>query len=377
MIAAQEIPRPNGGTATARRLKVAVVISYLDGREGLCEQNLYPRSHLWGADAMAAAGWDVTYLRPRDTAGNRFLRALDRWSGGRLGNLDYDLETIRQAGKFDVIYVGFGRLLLTQFLRGIGLIRARVMQWEYVPPRDPAWWRFRSLWNRPFFARGIDGFVCLTEAAASAFRARNPKAQARAIQWAPDTTMFPGSERDGDYFLACGRTNRDYATLVAAAAKVNFPIVLLIARDLVEGLSIPPNVRFVAGPKDGGTDKGIPYPELIHDWYANARAVLIPRQDIPDDTSGFTNLLEALAMHRPVLITRTGKLDLDVEAAGVGFLVAPKDPDDWAAKMTRLWNDADLRAQMRRAARAQVESFYNLRRFGAETVDFVRAVADR
>ena len=373
-IEALSAPRPK---SSARRLKIGVVIAYLEGRETLCAKNLYPRSHLWGSDAMAEAGWDVTYLRPRDTAFNRFLRALNRWSGGRLGNLDFDFEAICNARNFDVIYVGDGRLLLSQLLRAVGCLKSKVMQWEYVPPKDQQWWRFRSLWHRPFFARGVDGYLCLTEATARAFRELDPRTSARAIQWAPDTIMFPGSDRDGDFFLACGRTNRDYQTLIAAAAKVNFPIVLLIARDLVQGLTIPPNVRFVAGPKDGGTHKGIPYPELIFDWYANARAVLIPRKDIPTDTSGFTNLLEALAMHRPVLITRTGKLDLDVEKAGVGFLVEPNNPDDWAQKMTRLWNDSALRAQMREAAREQIESFYNLRRFGADTVAFVNEVAAR
>jgi glycosyltransferase involved in cell wall biosynthesis len=349
-------------------LRVGVVIAYLAGREKLCAQNLYPRSHLWGADAMREAGWEVEYLRPERRMATRF--------GGRLGNRDFDLHVRRKANEFDVIYVADGRLPMTQLARRMGRIRAKLIQWEYVAPRPGAWWRLREVWHRKFLARGIDGYACLTETAAAAFRELNPRAQARAIQWAPDTTMFPGSEKDGEYLLACGRTNRDYATLVKAAAKVDFPVVLLVSPGLVSGMAIPPNVRFVEGPKDGGTDKGIPYSELIHEWYANARAVLIPRLDLAWDTSGLTNLLEAMAMYRPVLMTRTGRLDLDIEQAGVGMFVAPGDAQDWATKITRIWNDARLREPMRARAKEQVRTFYNLRRFGNDVVEFVRAVAE-
>ena len=361
-------PRPRG------KLRVAIVNSYLDGREALCGENLYPRNHLWGADAMIDAGWDVKFLRPpsRPT-----VRRLNDAMGRRLGDPDFDLKLMKRADDFDVIYIAQGRLPLTQWARRRGSIKAKLVQWEYVPPHTGKWWRFRDIWHRRFLARGIDAFACLTEGAASAFRELNPDALVRAIQWAPDTTMFPGCEKDGEYFLACGRTNRDYATLIEAAGKVSFPIVMLVPTSLMQGMAIPPNVRFVEGPKDGGTDRGIPYSELIHDWYANARAVLIPRIDLAWDASGFTNLLEAMAMHRPVLMTRTGKLDLDVEKTGIGMFVAPKDATEWAAKMTLIWNDAELRAKMRAAAREQVKAFYNLRRFGHDAVEFVREVAAR
>ena len=68
---------------------------------------------------------------------------------------------------------------------------------------------------------------------------------------------------------------------------------------------------------------------LLRDWYANAIAVLVPLAGDPDDTSGYTSLLEAIAMRKPVIMTRSGCLDLDVEGLGIGKFVPPQDDKAW------------------------------------------------
>lgn len=356
-----------------RGLRVAVINPYLEGREAQCNQNLYPRSHLWGADVLARAGATVEFVRPDpDSRTTRWLAGIARITKWRVGNLDYDWAVVRQLSRFDLVYAATGRLLLLQSLRALRLCRAPVAYWNYLPPRPSSLLKLHALWERRPFCFGIDGMLCLTEAAAAGYRRKWPSVAIRHIDWGADPIMFPGSDQAGEFFFACGRTNRDYATLLAAAAKVEAPFVILVSRELLRGLEIPSNVRIVEGPKDAGTDKGISYPELISEYYSKAKAVLICRRDIPGDTSGLTNLLEALAMGRPVAITRTGALDIDVEAEGVGAFVGPGDAEGWAALLNGWLRDPAILAGMQKRARQVVVTHYNHERHGRDVATFLR-----
>ena len=364
----------NPAAAPGAPLRIAVVNVYLEGRENLCERNEYPRSHLWGADYLARNGADVSYIYPRPGLLSRLALKLANAARSRLGNLDYDLALLRRSREFDVIYIPNGRLLLCQLAKALGLIRAPLVYWTYLPPNETAVWRLRDLWERWPFHRGITGLLCLTSASAEGYRRSWPKTRVAHLEWTPDNLMFPGSQSDGEFYLACGRTNRDYHTLLAAAAAVDVPFVILASRTLIGAAPIPPNVRFIEGPKNAGSDKGIPYSELIFDYYAKAKAVCIPRLDIPTDTSGYTNLLESLAMYRPVIMTRTGKLNLDVEAAGIGRFVAPGSVEDWVRALREFESKPDLRQTMRRRAEQLVRDFYHLERHGREVAAFLAAL---
>jgi glycosyltransferase involved in cell wall biosynthesis len=255
-------------------------------------------------------------------------------------------------------------------MRALGMIAAPLIYWAYVPPSDAPWWKFRMLWERQPLSSGIDGVLCLTPLCAAASASRWPWARVRFVDWGADSVMFPGSNALGEYFFACGRTNRDYATLLAAASRVNTPVALLVSRSFLQGLEIPPNVTLLQGPAEAATDKGVSYAEVVA-LYANARAVLICRRDVAGDTSGLTNLLEALAMGRPTAITRTGALDLDVEQAGVGRFIAPGDVQGWAQLMTDWSSESDELRAMRARARQVVDEHYNHIRHGRDVTMFV------
>ena len=54
--------------------------------------------------------------------------------------------------------------------------------------------------------------------------------------------------------------------------------------------------------------------------------------------NGFTNLMEAMAVGQPVIVTRTGALpgEIDVEKAGCGIFVPPGNPDALAEAIDTL-----------------------------------------
>jgi glycosyltransferase involved in cell wall biosynthesis len=278
---------------------------------------------------------------------------------------------IKQIRRFDLVYIEHGSLLGTQLLRMLGWARAGLLLWTYLPPQNLPLWKFRDLHQRWPFSIGIDGLLCLTRKAEELWSQKWPGKKVAWIDWGADTTMFQGTDAEGEFFFACGRTNRDYATLLAAASRVPAQFVILASRSLVGDLPVPENVRFVEGPANVGTDRGISYAEMIGNYYGRAKAVLISRKDIADDTSGLTNLLEALAMGRPVAITRTGSLDLDVESARVGRFVPPQDSAAWADLLNQWLRDPDLLAGMRRRALQIVREHYNHERHGHDVAWFV------
>ena len=61
---------------------------------------------------------------------------------------------------------------------------------------------------------------------------------------------------------------------------------------------LPPNVKWLNTSEDP-PDQAIDYPTL-REWYAQCIGVCIPLSGDAEDTCGYTNMLEAMAMRKPV-----------------------------------------------------------------------------
>lgn len=149
---------------------------------------------------------------------------------------------------------------------------------------------------------------------------------------------------DEPFAVAAGRTFRDYPTLIAAAA---------------HGLDIP--VTIVAGKGSLGTDPppagitaryDIPLPELIA-LMAKAAIVVLPLTE-REISTGQSVLLEAMAMGKPVVVTRVnGTVDY-IDHMRTGLLVPPGDSQALAAAINTLARDAALRQRIGEAGRREV-----------------------
>lgn len=68
-------------------------------------------------------------------------------------------------------------------------------------------------------------------------------------------------------------------------------------------------------------------------------------------------LIEAMALARPVVVTRVGGLPEVVDDGINGFIVPPRDPGALAARIVEVLGDAPLRTRLGTAARAKATSF--------------------
>ncbi|HUJ72770.1 MAG TPA: glycosyltransferase family 4 protein [Verrucomicrobiae bacterium] len=284
--------------------------------------------------------------------------------------LPHDLRLLRMArtwlGPEDIIYCGHNVLHWIPLLKRLGAIRCRVVSLLYA--REPL-----------DGARAHTGIIGLTPAAAEQARKLAPKARVANLGWGVDLDFFPKLAYRPEWFLSCGIANRDFRTLSLAAAQCRTPI-RVICPGLPQGLNWPANVEVIDGGRGWHTDKGkaISVRDILNDHYPRSAAALIVMNYDPTEytANGFTNLMEAMAVARPVIVTRTGALpgEIDVEKAGCGLHVPAGDPVALAKAMSTLASDPDRARTMGEAGRKLCETRYNMMRYAQDLHRFFESL---
>jgi len=75
--------------------------------------------------------------------------------------------------------------------------------------------------------------------------------------------------------------------------------------------------------------------------------------------TGLTEAIDALALAKPIVVTRSRYFPFDVEAVGCGIWIEPHDVDGWARAFGRLLADPGMRAAMGAAGRRFAEHEWN------------------
>lgn len=170
------------------------------------------------------------------------------------------------------------------------------------------------------------------------------------IPFMVDTQFFVPPRQGGAGRLICsaGLERRDYATLVEAVEGVDAEVVIAAASpwsrqsDKSSTLAVPDNVRFCS----------LDLAEL-RDLYASAAFVVMPLVEV-DFQAGITSILEAMAMARPVLCSRTAGQTDTIMDGETGWYVTPGDPAALRSKIVDLLDDSAEVERIGAAARQWV-----------------------
>jgi hypothetical protein len=299
----------------------------------------YPAHHLWGADALEGAGFAVEY--GPFGGGRRALTHLSWRLGDRLGDVEQEAAMLRRARRGDAVaYSGEATLVrgLARLRRAgsgppvVGIVHSAVAPWM----------------------ADLDVAVCLSSrvrAELVGVHGRDPDTTPLAC-WGPDLTYPRYTPTGSELIVSAGQTERDVPTLLRA----------------LEGTGLPARVY-------GRDDAGRHYNEVLED-VRRASVVAIPLART-DRLLGLSEIADALALAKPIVITRTDAIDFHPEAIGCGIAVAPGDVAGWRAALTRLAADPDEAAAMGRRGRAWAERHCNADLFRAAIVDAVGAAARR
>ena len=159
-----------------------------------------------------------------------------------------------------------------------------------------------------------------------------------------------GAAVNVNQICAAGLEWRDYPTLIdAVSAMPDLSVKLAAAspwskhENETENRTLPPNVDA----------RRYSYAAL-RDLYAESSFVVVPLKET-DFQAGVTTILEAMAMGKAVIATRTtGQTDVIVDGEN-GLTVAPGDTAGWRDAIIRLRDDSALRERLGYNARHWVE----------------------
>jgi glycosyltransferase involved in cell wall biosynthesis len=165
---------------------------------------------------------------------------------------------------------------------------------------------------------------------------------------------------------SAGLELRDYPTLIEAVRGLDVDVRLAAAspwskrKNETANRELPPNV----------SARGYGYREL-RDLYASSQFVVVPLYDT-DFQAGVTTILEAMAMGKAVIVSRT-RGQRDVIQDGInGIYVPPGDVEALRSAITGLLAAPDRAAKLGANARRTIESEMSLDRWTERIADVIR-----
>ena len=346
--------------------KISMLHPYVDGRHDEINAGLYPKHHLWGTKAITEHLSRESFVRPCSILGNFVEKFINRFLFGHHSpGLAYEIPALITSHSNDLIYSVCGPLSLTRLYR-----RSKIVSWVFRPPSIKA-----KTPLHPYHKHNLKsnaGFLCLTPKAEQHFSQFAPS---KFIPWCVDQDMFDGKHPLQNplkpFFLASGKTGRDYHTLVNAAYKTEATIRIIGPKHQKPD-SIPKNVNWI-NTSSNPPDQAIDYPTL-KEWYAQSSGVCIPLTGDADDPCGYTNMLEGMAMRKPILMTRSGCLHIDPKSRNFGILIEPHDAKGWSDSMNRIIDDRAFANSCGEKGREIVENEFTIDRFNKDVVSFIKDV---
>jgi hypothetical protein len=342
--------------AHGRSLRRILHVNFYGGRFiwDRIKQGVLPGHQLLGCIELARMGYEVALAEPLP----EFY-----W---HTNPIPHDLKLLKMARAWlrpdDILFCGHNYLYWLPLLKKYGLVRSHVVSLLYA--REPL--------NQ---SGGHTGVIGLTPAGAAHAQELAPRAKVANLGWGVDLSFFPKLAYNPEWFFSCGIANRDFRTLCEAATKCRHPI-RVICPGLLSGLAWPSNVTLIDGGPGWLIDKtkAISPRDVLEGYFPHSAGTLVIMKDDPTEytANGFTNLIEAMAVGQPVVVTRTGALpgEIDVEKNGCGIFVPSGDASALASALTRLANDPAEARAMGEAGRRLVEKRYNMDRYARDLHDF-------
>lgn len=314
--------------------------------------------HLWGCQELVRLGYEVALAEPLP---HFYLYRRP---------IPHDLRLLKAAkewlGRDGIIFSAHTLLYWLPLLKSFGGLKSHIVSLTYAREELD-------------FARLHSGIVGLTPAATEHARKLAPGVKTAYVGWGVDLGFYPKLQYAPEWMLSCGIANRDFNTLRRAAALTQESI-RVVCPGLQPGLPWSSNVTLVDGGQGWASsgNKTVNVQNLLDDYYPRSSASLIIMKGDPEEytANGFTNLMEALAVGRPVIVTRTGALagELDVEKAGCGLHVPADDPQALANAINELAGNPARAEKMGEIGRQLAETRYNIGQYAAGLHNFFESL---
>ena len=347
--------------------KIGCLHPYIEDRLADAKKGKYPKSHYWGCDAILKnSKWNASLISTSQYPIPILLEKLvNRKFFSSSPGLSIELTALRASRKYDLIYSVCGPLKLARIFK-----KTKIAPWVFRMPERNDKTTFGTYGNQNLSRHS--GFFCLTPIAENKF---SKFAFSKFIPWCVDLKLFDGKPSiappNKPFFLATGKTGRDYLTLVKSAQYVDAEI-RIIGPIEQKPTNLPKNIRWIntsANPPDISIDY-----EMLREWYSQCLAVCIPLLGDPNDTCGYTNLLEGMAMSKPVLMTESGSLHVNPVKRGFGKLIKPGDSMGWSSSMKSVMDNPTFYKNVGQKGRQIAEKEFTIDSFNSRIVEFLTVI---
>jgi glycosyltransferase involved in cell wall biosynthesis len=309
-----------------------------------------PRTHLF--DDLFVARYDDAVLDSRPPT--RLTSSVPSWA--RIA-----AEVRRRSSEYDVVVSWSERVTLSLMtmdgVLGAAKPHVALMYWFSRPSvRWPIRLFGRSLhaivtWSSVQRAYAIERLGIMPE---KIYLVRHYVDQ---VFWRPEEAL-------SDMICSAGAEMRDYPTLLAALRGTN--VRCHIASDHVRvdrfGFAQRRPIEALTSKAGPNVTLGRRSRKELRDLYARSRFVVVPLE-ASDTDNGITVILEAMAMGKPVICSRTkGQVDV-IEEGVTGLFVPAGDAVALREAILALWNDPERARAMGQAARDYVAKHHALDTF--------------
>jgi glycosyltransferase involved in cell wall biosynthesis len=224
----------------------------------------------------------------------------------------------------------------------------------------------------------LDMIVVLTQAEADALmeRLRLGSDRIRVMNPPIDTAFFRPHEEANhtaqqDHLLSVGLSCRDYPTLIHAMGKL--PHVTAHIRAGSTWVHTAAGYEHETIPDSVHIEPAVS-PSVLRDCYAGSRFVVVPIRKTTQWSAGANAVLEAQAMGKAVIATRTPGLVEYVRDGETGILVEGGNAAGMAEAIDYLWRNPDQAAAMGRRGRRWVADNFSLDQWLGDTTQLLHGL---
>lgn len=323
----------------------------------LWQKGEYPGQHLWGATHLSKHGIEVEIV-PYQTS--ELLHKIGRKLG--LGDhLDQQLHVLFHSRDYDAVYSACQtNTLLLALMRSLNVFHKPLVALIHHPCSNAS--------KESLFLNGHDRLLCLSEKVMEPF-VQDPNLYKKMdfIAWGADLLFYDGilqklplpianPTAHSPIIVSAGKTERDHDTLVQACLHVDCTLRIYCSANTTPRLTnLPDRIEIHASTS---AHNAVSYPELGN-AYRQAFAIAIPLTKT-HNLAGLTSLLDAMAVGKPVIMTRNPHIEIDVEKEGIGLWVEPEDVHGWQQAIAYLIAHPEEAIVMGDRARYLCEKRYNL-----------------
>ena len=159
-----------------------------------------------------------------------------------------------------------------------------------------------------------------------------------------------------DYIFTAGRISRDFKTLIKALVDVPARVVIVSGKDPISGRT---GLEGIQLPRSCEVYYEVPFERYL-ELMAKSKLVVIPLEN-KGYAAGQKVLLEAMALGKPIVVTKTtGTVDY-VDDGKTAIFVRPSDEIDLMEKIRLLWRDRALTKRLGEKAMEAAETRFNIK----------------